>query len=263
MKKFQFAFLLLLFLFLYGCSFSQIDQVETLKSWSFQFNEDTNDYSLFFGLLNQNDESIAASVDVDIRIVNEDGEEVYRETKSVSENDFSYYTSQAAGEQFLANVRIPASDIASGTSVSGKVFFTVCKDDIINFDEVTCDALYCLPLKDVQLTYNTLPLELNIKDYLGNTESIIEISDISYNFQKDYLPQLNVILSGQKTYGTNNFGYDMIGYKLYDSDGYIVDSGSIYLSGLSEGDKFRDDSLVIYDITPGMSYVLELNEYDW
>ncbi len=55
----------------------------------------------------------------------------------------------------------------------------------------------------------------------------------------------------------------MVGYKLYDCDDYMVDSGSIYLSGLSEGDKFRDDSIIIYDITPGLTYVLELTEYNW
>ena len=42
----------------------------------------------------------------------------------------------------------------------------------------------------------------------------------------------------------------MISYKLYDSAGYLVDSGNIYLSSLSAGDKFKDDSVVIYDILP-------------
>lgn len=263
MKGFRFALLFLLLSLLCGCSAPKINQVETLKSWSFQFNEGTNDYSVFFGLLNQDEESISASVDVDIRIVNEDGEEVYSGTKLVSEDDFSYYTSQAAGEQYLANVKIAASDILPGTSASGTVFFTVYKDDVVNFDEVNCEALYCLLLKDVQLTCDTLPLELNIKDYLGKTESVIEINDVAYSFEKDYLPQLKITVSGQKTYGTNNSGYDLIGYKLYDSDNYMVDSGSIYLSGLSGGDKFRDDSIIIYDVIPGTTYVLKLTGYDW
>lgn len=263
MKRIYFIFSFLLSLLLCGCSTAQYNNVETLKGWSFQYNEGTNDYSLFFGLLNQDGKSISADVDVDIRIVNEQDEEVYSETKSVSKNDFSYYTSQAAGEQYLANVRIPVSDIASGTSASGKVFLTVYKDDIVRFDEVNCDALYCLPIKDVQLTYNSLPLELKVKDYLGNTESIIQINDVTYSFEKDYLPQLEITIYGEKTYGTDSFGYDVIGYKLYDSDDYMVDSGRIYLSALSEGDKFRDNSLIIYDITPGTTYVLELTEYNW
>lgn len=74
------------------------DNVETLKSWSFQFNEETNDYSLFFGLLNKNNEYVSAEVDVDIRIINEENEEVYKGTKSISKNNFNYYTSQVSGE---------------------------------------------------------------------------------------------------------------------------------------------------------------------
>ena len=263
MKKSKLVPLFLLFLFLCSCSAIQTSRVETLRSWSFQFNEGTNDYSLFFGLANQNDESISASVDVDIRIVNEDGQEVYSGTKSVSETNFGNYTSQVAGEQYLANVRIPISDITPGTSTSGKVFLTVYKDDVVRFDEVNCDALWCLPIEDVQLTCDTLPLELKVRSYSGNTESIIEIDDIAYTFEKDYLPQLKITISGQKTYGAGSTGYDMISYKLYDSDDYMVDSGNIYLSGLSRGDKFRDNSIIIYDVTPGTAYKLKLVEYDW
>ena len=263
MKKAIFALSLLFVFLLYGCSTPQAPRIEKLKGWSFQFNAGTNDFSLFLGLLDENDASISAEVDVDIRIVNENDEEVYQDTKTVSKDDFDYYTSQAAGEQYLANIRIPASDISPGTSSNGKVFLTVYKDDTVRFDEVNCDALYCLPIKDVQLTCDSLPLELNLKDYLGNTESIIRINDVSYNFEKEYLPQLEVTISGEKTYGEKNLGYDIISYKLYDSDGCMVDSGSIYLSALSEGDKFKDNSLVIYDIVPGTSYTLKLVEYDW
>lgn len=248
------------------CSCSAVhkqNSIETLKNWSFQFNEETDDYSLFFGLLNQDGESISANVDVDIRIVNEDDEEVYSGTKSVLKDDFSYYTNQVAGEQYLANVKISASDIALGTSASGKVFLTVYKTDIVSFDEVNCEALYCLPIKDVQLICDSLPLELQMKDYYGNTESIIQVNDVTYNFEKDYLPQLEITILGEKTYGTNSSGYDIIGYKLYDGDDYMVDSGSIYLSALSAGDKFKDTSLIIYDVTPGMTYVLKLTEYEW
>lgn len=102
-----------------------------------------------------------------------------------------------------------------------------------------------------------------MKDYYGDTQSIIEINDISYSFQKDYLPQLEITISGEKTYGTNSSDYDIIDYKLYDSDDYMVDSGMIYLSKLSVGDKFRDSSTIIYDVTPGMTYTLKLTEYDW
>lgn len=262
MKKAVFAISLLFLFLLYGCSVPQTTRIETLKGWSFQFNEGTNDFSLFFGLLDKNGDSVSAEVDVNIRIVNENNEEVYQGTKTVSKDDFAYYTSQAAGEQYLANVKIPASDISAGTSPNGKVYLTVYKSDIFRFDEVNCAALYCLPIKDIQLTCDALPLEVNIKDYFGNTESIIQINDVSYSFECDYFPRLEITVLGEKTYGSQSRGYDIISYKLYDDDGYMVDSGNIYLSALSKGDKFKDNSLVIYDVTPGTTYTLKLMEHD-
>lgn len=57
--------------------------------------------------------------------------------------------------------------------------------------------------------------------------------------------------------------YDIIKYKLYDSEEYMVTSGSIYLNSLDQGDKFKDDSIVTYDIIPGETYRFILSESDW
>lgn len=236
--------------------------IKTLKGWSFQYNQGTNDYSLFFGLLDGGDEAVSANVDVDIRIVNDSGEEVYSATNSVTDNDFGYYESTATGERYLANVRIPASEIELGMSSNGTVYFTVYKGDSVRFDEVDCRALYCLPVRDIELTVENLPVELKVKGYDGGTESIIEITEVLYSFEKEYIPQLKITLIGQKTYG-NSSNYDIISYKLYDSEGYMVETGSVYLRSLDNGDKFKDDSIVVYDVTPGESYLLRLKEYSW
>lgn len=268
MKKFLCVLLFILVFSLSGCSMLipevlTDNNVETLKSWSFQYNEGTNDYSVFFALLNKSGKYIAADVDVDIRIEDETGEEIYKTTKSVTEDDFGYYTSQIAGEQYLANVRIPASEVAEGKSSNGTVYLTIHKENVIRFDEVNCSALYCLPVEDVQLNVETLPVDLKVKDFNGNTESTIQIDTVSFVFDRDYIPQLKITISGTKTYGSSNSGYDMIGYKLYDSADYMVNSGYVYLRSLSRGDKFKDDSIVIYDITPGETYTLKLMEYEW
>ena len=138
-KVFCTLLLPLLFLVLCGCSASTItlyedNNVETLKHWSFQFNEGTNDYSIFFYLLNKNNEYISADVEVDIQIVNEEDEEVYKGTKSVFKSDFDYYRSQVAGEQYLTELRIPVTDITFGKSSNRTVYLTVYKNDTVRFD---------------------------------------------------------------------------------------------------------------------------------
>ena len=139
MKKLSAVFLVLILTFqLCGCSLlpfeSTTASIETLKGWSFQYNEGTNDYSVFFALLTKSDRYVSADVDVDIRIVNDNNEEVYRGTHSVTKNDFGYYSSQAAGEQYLANLKIPAADISAGTSSNGKVYLTVYKGEALRFE---------------------------------------------------------------------------------------------------------------------------------
>lgn len=271
MKHFFLMCGLALVLLLGGCGLStsggektqNMPRVETLKNWSFQYNEETNDYSVFFGLTDKNDNPLAVSVDVDIQIINDEGEVVYTGIKSASPNDYSYYTSQAVGEQYLANVRIPAEEIVPGKSAKGTVYFTVYKENSIQFDEVNCDALYCLPVEDVQVQFDSFPLDLNVEDFSGGKASVIQIQGAEYKFDKEYSPRLTITITGEKKIGNDNSGYDMLSYKLYDAEGYVVDTGNIYLPSLSVGDKFKDDSVIFYDITPGETYIFRLSEYSW
>lgn len=260
MKRFFLVWELVIALLLGACGASATS-IKTLKNWSFHYNERTNDYSVFFGLADKNGKPLSADVDIDIRIVNYKGERVYTGTKSVSSDDFGYYTNLVAGEQYLAEVRIPAADIKAGRSSGGKVYLSVRKGDALRFEEVNCDALYCLPIKDVCVTFDQFPLDVEVKDYSGETESVIRIQGAEYKFYKGFLPELVITIVGEKKSGTDNSWSDIINYKLYDSEGYMVHSGDIYLSSLSAGDKFKDDSVVIYDVTPGETYTFRLFEH--
>ena len=159
MKKFFAVWGFAAILLMSGCGLSEF-RIETLKDWSFQYNEETDDYSIFFGLADKNDSPLSADVSIDIRIVNDENEEVYAETRSVSTDDFGYYSSEIEEDQYLANVKIPADKIQEGKSSSGKVYLTVYKEDVIQFDEVSCDALFCLPVKDIKVTFDAFPLDL-------------------------------------------------------------------------------------------------------
>lgn len=43
---------------------------------------------------------------------------------------------------------------------------------------------------------------------------------------------------------------------------FVVEDGIFYLSSLSSGDKFKDDSIVIYDVIPGETYSIDFFEYN-
>ena len=263
-KLLSFSLVAVLLITLSSCGLL-VPNVETMTGWKFQYNEGTDDYSLFFGLLDANDNPVAAAANVEIRIINDYDEVVYTGTKTITEDDFGTYSNLLQGDRFMANVRIDASELTEGASTCGTVYFTVSNSSSFMFDEASCKALYCLPIKDVQLNIPSLPLEIqNSSSYYG-LESTVSITNISYAMDKSaFMPSLKITITGEKTFeGKSTVLGTIINYKLLDQEGFVVDSGRVYLnSDLSVGDKFKDDSLVIYDITPGETYTLQLTNSD-
>ena len=95
-------------------------------------------------------------------------------------------------------------------------------------------------------------------------EDIRELYHLRWGIETSFR-DLKITLLGEKVYGKDSSGIacDVIDYKLYDSEGYSIDSGSVFLDSLREGEKFKDSSIVIYDITPGETYGLQLMEGLW
>ena len=228
-------------------------RAETLEDWSFQYDETSETYSLFFALCDSAGRNISADAQVDVRIVNGDEETVYTGSHDIHVEDFGLYTNQSEGERLLANVKIPASDISQGTSSEGTVFFTVSGPSFA-FDECSIEILDDLPLKAIDIRADQLPVELNIQDYGSAAGSTIRIDEVSV-IQDEYLPdQAVIVLQGEKIRGSET--YDSFDYKLYDSDEQLVDNGIVMLSGLCEGERFEDDSLMLFDLVPGERYTL-------
>ncbi len=238
-------------------------RVNTLTNWSFQNNDSTDDYSLFFALCDTKEKEVAASGKVSIRIENENGQVVYEGKKAFDKSDFGTYESKAAGEHFLADVRIGKDEMAEGSSENGMVYFTISGDNFA-FDEVHCEA-YDLPTEEIRIDVQGLPQEICQKDWDGSLKSKIMLTDVTYSITSGTMPSAAFTISGEKTYGRSaSIGYDMIGYQLCDSNGYVVDSGQIFIDKtLGSGDKFSDDSLTIYDLIPGETYVLTFQDGVW
>lgn len=238
--------------------------VETLRGWTFQQNSGTDDYSLFFQFLDADGNEVAADCTVEISIYNTNAEKVYSGTRKLTEKDFGIYSNAIAGDRLMANIRIKNSNIVQGTSNSGTVYFTVTGDDF-SFDEAKCEALYCLPVKDIVLVVDTLPVSVVQKNY-GSANDVYNITEVKYTVNTSYSsPTMDITVSGEKTAGSGgSFSYGFIGFKLYDSEGYMVDSGTISLgNGLSKGDKFKADMNRIYDLVPGETYLLVLTDYSF
>ena len=84
----------------------------------------------------------------------------------------------------ILQYKIPASEITPGADSSGKVYLTVYKADVVAFDEVNCDAFYCLPIQDIKVESGPFPIELNVKGFNGSITSKIQIDDVTYEYEK-------------------------------------------------------------------------------
>lgn len=229
-------------------------RVDKMVNWSFQENAGSDDYSVFFGFVDEDGDAMAIDVEAEIRIENELGEKVYFGKRTVTERDFENYTSKISGENYLAEIRIPKSEIKSGKSANGKIYIKIFKDNELLFDEVNCDAFYCLPLLDCEIQCEGLPKEIVINDYYAG-ESVYIIEKVE--FEKDNLGEIFCVSGVKKSSNNSEFNLgDKIEYKVYDSEGYIVENGMIMLDKMEVGDKFRTEKEYLYDLEPGEKYTL-------
>lgn len=99
--------------------------------------------------------------------------------------------------------------------------------------------------------------EYNWKDEISSTVRIDKIV-AKYDKNLDGTYDVTFNLTGEKIYGDE--GYEVITYKLYDSENYIVGNGTVWAGKLSKGDKFKNVKEYIYNLKPG-TYRLEILDY--
>ena len=235
--------------------------VEWISERDFFYYEDYDKFVLVFELADEDETTMSSSGTVEIRIVNDDGVTVYEKTRTFTESNFEEWTYNETIEKYLASIYINPNDITPGTSSEGKIYFVVYGDDYY-FDESTLNA-YDLPTKPIEITVDGLPQSVNYYGYNGKIYTTTHIESVTYEIMYD--DSLYIYFAGQKTYdyaGNNATNSCNFGWKLYDSEGYLIDSGTVYISNLTVGDKFRGEIGYAWDcIEPGVSYKIVITDY--
>lgn len=238
------------------------NSVQWLSDRSVQHSANDKTQTLLFSLKDSSETRIKAPAVVDIRIVNNAGVTVYQKTRIVKTTDFGTWTSSAYGERLLASVVIKDSDITPGTTEEGKIYFTIYNEGYFSFSESTLD-IDDLPLKATKVILPDLPTTLHDYSYSGSIQSSVKITSITYEISGD---SIYFYFSGQKTYdakGSNFSQSAKIGWKLYDSDGFIVDSGTCYTPNLATGEKFRNVKDYAFSVlSPGETYTLVISNVE-
>ncbi len=246
----------------------QAGAVQYIGDRNFFKYDNENVYVLNFSFKDKDENRIAAPAYVDMRIENDNGVTVYEQRRYVNTKNFGTWTSSWYGDRYLASIRIKPEEITEGNITTGKVFFTVYLPGGIYFSESQVSASE-LPTydatRDCKLVFTEFskdnPLTLKYRSY-----SELKLIGLDYEFVKRSNGNVDLKLSftGEKTYdsqGANHSGTCYIGYKLYDPEGYVLQSGTISTTSLSEGEKFRNAEKTFYDLIPG-EYKLSLIDVD-
>jgi len=229
--------------------------------------EDLSLYRFFFVFLNSDQERISSNATINIRIVNNEGIEVYKKAHTITNNDFGNWTWERNNPrtEFYGTVEIPFDQITPGNASYGTMYFQVNVEGNVNFNEHERSInITELPVAfDLQLP-NT-PLEVSILSTLivGRVWWKVNITEISYEYNAAR-QRLTVYFEGQKTYDKDKSEATTIriSVRLIDSDGFVVESKAFYTPSIMVGEGFRNETIIFYDLPPG-DYIIEIipNQY--
>lgn len=102
----------------------------------------------------------------------------------------------------------------------------------------------------------SVPLTISRYFSSGTKYYAVSVTSITYTFSTRYDGSitLTLIFEGEKTYDYDGSGISRsmtFGYKIYDSENYVIESTSFYTPSLKVGEKFRDVEDKVYGLTPG------------
>lgn len=238
-------------------------QISQITDRQVNYYTESNSHKVFFSLLNSSKQRVAANMNVDIKIINDNGEKVYEKTHQVTKNNYSEWTSHLVGTRYMASINIPRSEIVKGSSESGKIHVTVT-GKTAKFDEYSLSINklpYVSSAEKSSLNLPTIPTILNNYSWRGIIDAKVMITNIQYSFEESYdnKVKLTINFEGERIAAGVNDGkneYTKISYKLY-KDGFVIKSGTTYTPSLNVGEKFKDEKEYFYSLEPG-EYTLEL-----
>lgn len=224
---------------------STANEVYYISDRKVEYDKNNDWFKFTFALKDEDEYKLNVPTFVDIRIENDNAVVVYEKTILIKTSDY---------KNNLATVYIKSSEIKGDYVDDGDFYYKVYNPGYFSFDEFSL-SVYDLPLKATTLIMPSVPATYH---YYGYSASSVKITNIRYEMSGD---DMKIYLSGEKTYDKNGSSYSnycRVGYKVYDSDGYVVDSGTFTSDSIRVGDKFKDDYFTVYNLEIGETYTLEL-----
>lgn len=221
------------------------------------------EYTLLFSFYDEDEKELWLNCSVDITIKNGD-ENVYSATKTITEDDFSYWENFIGERSYCASITINKNDIQKGSYSDGKVFFDVTGNEFGYkiFEKYEFDISELPRITSVDKSSVTLPptpITLNDYTWNGDVNSTIKIDSIDTRLEEEFDDSFSITLvfTGSKTFG--EYGCTYFNCRLIDEEGFVVDSSMLFTEQLNVGDKFNTLECCFYGISEG-KYTVEIFE---
>ena len=212
-------------------------------------------YSGGFYYTEDGEKGVSQEADIHLEIINDGGESVYKKTTHVTEEDYSMWTYNFTNEDvLLGHLFIPTSDIDKGNEKTGQLKLSASLPSGSAFEPVEL-YVYDLPLEDLSITTPEYPITVNNYDYYGNIKTTAEISKITYEYDYSATMEIVITMTFNKD-GDSEDDYFDVPYKIKDSDGVIVDSGTVLCGPLSVGDTIKEQTY-LGNVELGETYSIE------
>lgn len=217
----------------------------------------TNGTNLWIRLRDENNKQYIAPFIIEIKIINDNGKTIYNETKNITSADFQQNADQSIPVPGpLAEIPILKENIVKDSVDTGTIYFKIYNPGYFMTGENGERKGSITGLME-RLEISTLPVTIS------STNTITKITNVTYEVSGD---NLYIYLTGEKLYDSKSSSYSRackIGWKLYDSEGYLVDSGILYTDALRTGEKFKNAKVYCWDvIDTSLTYRLELVDVD-
>lgn len=228
---------------------------------SVQYDETNGTQTVFFAFYaSENSDAMKQEADISITITNDDGTVVYDKVTHVTEDDYAEWTNAFSGTRLLGSVTINENEIEKGTTETGSIAIGATLPSGNGF-EAESQYIYGLPLMDIDIATPALPVTVNNYGWEDALEQTISIDNIEFNY--DF--SCSATITATMTYNANGDiadDYVDVPYKIKDSDGVVVDSGTFFIGPLSVGDTVKTDTYVM-GVELGKSYTIEFSDYRW
>lgn len=253
---------LCLFGFLYTMSRNQI--VSYMGNRTVDYDSANYRHRVFWTFFDQNNKAMKANASIKLVIRDVYSNVLYDKTTSVDSSYYSDWTNMFQDNAKLKGcIYINDNEILPGASETGTLsIYTEIPETGSYFEEETI-KIDNLPTKDIDIVLSN-PLPQSIRySFCGTLYTIVDVVDVRYSYQYydwDNSVTLTLSFTTKMTYnknGNNSSDYSYITYKIYDSNGNIVESGDQIISPSSVGQSVVSDA-IIFNLSLNESYTIEI-----